>query len=306
MLSLVGRFHDKLLPIKLAAVLRLIGVTTVAVTALTVSAHACSIIATDVPNGVIDAWRQQNLPLVPRNAAFVWSSSDGNKAMPKEPVMVAFDSTYLDPVKGRVFMAIANRPGVFIAKLDEPMAPHLTIRSAGTDLTTDDYLDEAPPSTPQIVAGSVNHVESDEGCSGTTDSAACEGLTGLGVTLGAHATDDHMPPRRVAYLVYLERSAEAARTTRTPFALASLLETTNGPTLALPVGSSWVDSDAFVSVSAIDWAGNESPRSEPYQVNANGSGCAVRGSRRHRPTIAFTFAILTGLACVRRWKRRRS
>jgi hypothetical protein len=59
---------------------------------------------------------------------------------------------------------------------------------------------------------------------------------------------------------------------------------------------SWVDSDAFIAVSAIDFAGNESPRSEPYQVNARASGCAIEMHRRRPPAFAAALAILGGWA----------
>ncbi|HMJ55839.1 MAG TPA: hypothetical protein VK540_27395 [Polyangiaceae bacterium] len=168
-------------------------------------------------------------------------------------------------------------------------------------MTTGDYLDEAPPAAPQIVDSIVRPDDGGEGCGG--GAIICEGMTNLGVTLAAPAQDDHAPAGRVAYLVYLERSADAARTTRTPFALVRE-RGINATTLYVPLDESWVDSDAFVSVSAIDWAGNESPRTEPHPAHSNGVGCAVSLPGKHRPRVAIGLAMLTGLAWIRRWNRR--
>jgi hypothetical protein len=185
------------------------------------------------------------------------------------------------------------------------MPAHFVILSGVTQLTTGDYLDEAPPAAPQIVDSVVVRPgDGGEGCGGGLSD--CEGFTNLGVTLAAPAQDDHAPAGRVAYLVYLERSADAARTTRTPFALVHESGNINATTLFVPLDESWVDSDAFVSVSAIDWAGNESPRTEPRPANSGGIGCAVSLPGKHRPKVAIGLAMLTGLAWIRRWKRRRS
>ena len=62
----------------------------------------------------------------------------------------------------------------------------------------------------------------------------------------------------------------------------------------------WADADAFISVSAFDIAGNESPRSEPYQVNAAASGCAVSLHHRRSSVSVTALLALAGLAWARR------
>jgi hypothetical protein len=102
------------------------------------------------------------------------------------------------------------------------------------------------------------------------------------------------------YFVYLEKTAEEARTASTAFVLLA------GPhALSTFVDASWTDSDAFITVSAIDFAGNESPRSEPYQVNARASGCAIEMHRRRPPAVAAMLAIFSVLAWLRRQNGRR-
>jgi hypothetical protein len=299
----VRRIEDNSMSTTLAGVMRLIGAGAVIVAALTVRAHACSTPVTNLAIGVIDGWQQHDLPPIPRNAAFVWSRDDRSGTTPTEPVRVAVDSTS-QPVKGRVLWAIGNRPGTFIAKPDEPMPAHFMIQSGGIQSTTGDYLDETPPVAPRIMDSSVEHDDSGEGCAGGASS--CAGLTSLIVTLAERVKDDHVPAGRLAYFIYLEKSADAARTTHTPFAIVSELGAVNMATLVLTLDPSWADSDAFVSVSAIDWAANESPRTEPHQANASGIGCAVSLPRQHRPKLATGLAMLTGLAWARRWRRRRS
>jgi hypothetical protein len=62
----------------------------------------------------------------------------------------------------------------------------------------------------------------------------------------------------------------------------------------------WAGADAFISVSALDMAGNESPRSEPYQVNSAASGCAVSFHHRRSSVSITALLALAGLACARR------
>jgi hypothetical protein len=84
------------------------------------------------------------------------------------------------------------------------------------------------------------------------------------------------------------------------------MQTNQGPQVYAWLSNDWADSDAYVSVSALDWAANESPRTEPAQINSSGIGCAFRLPRRHRSTMAISLATLTALAWWRRATRRRN
>jgi hypothetical protein len=281
---------------------RLIGLGLLSLTALPLRAHACQTPVTDVQVGVLAAWLS-DLPEIPRNVAFVWWAGSGhNGAVPTEPVRVAVDSAS-QPIMGRVLKGIGSKTGKFIAKPDEPLSPRFEIQSGGHQFTTGDYLDEAAPAVPQVTAGRVHYDDNDGG--GCESVSSCAGLTSLIVTLAEPAKDDRAPRAAVAYAIYLEKSADAARTTPTPFALVSEMGAVNDPSLVVTLDASWADSDAFVSVAAIDWAANESPRTEPQQVNSSGSGCALRLPRSHRSTFAIALAMVTGLAWVRRRTRRR-
>jgi hypothetical protein len=287
----------------LVLVLRLIGAGALGVTALTLRAHACSVPENNLGVGVLAPW-QRDLPPIPRNVAFVAAGAEPSGALPTMPVAVAVDAMG-QPIMGRAVKGIKNRPGAFVAKLDEPLAPNFQIQSGGSQWITGDYLDEVPPEMPRITASEVHHYDEDQGGCGSGAVSSCDGMTNLNVTLAGPAKDDRAPVGGVTYAIYLEKSADAARTTPAPFALVSESGTISATTLFLSLDASWADSDAFVSVSAVDWAANESPRSEPYPANSNGSGCTVSLPRRHRPTVAVTFAMLAALAWGRRIGRRR-
>jgi hypothetical protein len=277
------------MPAKLALVLRLIGAGALGVTALTLRARACSLVFSELGPGVVAGFGPRDLPAIPRNAAFVWSRTDADAAIPAQPVVVALDPTS-QPIMGRVLIAVGNKPRTFVAKPDEPLPPHFLIQSGGDESRTGDYVDERPPETPNVINSVVRYDDGEEGCG--TSVSSCGDLTSLEVTLAAPANDDHVPVRRVPYLIYLEKTAEAARTTRTPFALVSELPTVNGTTLNVWLDRSWADSDAFVTVSAIDWAANESPRTEPLQANSGGGGCTLSLRHQHRPsTTASDFSV---------------
>jgi hypothetical protein len=193
-----------------------------------------------------------------------------------------------------------NSAGLFIAKADELFAPNrllLGFAHVSTGAwTTGDYVDDQPPTTPVLTSGAVTHHEGETACA----SNSCGDYDYLNFSIALPVTDDHTPAEVLIYAVYLEKTAEEARTAGTAFVLLA------GPSaLGTFVDASWVDSDAFIAVSAIDFAGNESPRSEPYQVNARASGCAIEMHRRRPPAFAAALAILGGLAWARRRTRRR-
>ena len=60
--------RDKSMRTKLAPVLWLVGVGVVSVTALTLRAHACQYVRTNLEDGVTDGWRQRDLPPIPRSS----------------------------------------------------------------------------------------------------------------------------------------------------------------------------------------------------------------------------------------------
>jgi hypothetical protein len=186
--------------------------------------------------------------------------------------------------------------GLYIAKPDELLAPNRMLIGIGNTgmagYTTGDYVDEQPPAAPVLTSGAITHHDGETACT----SNSCGEYDYLNFSLAPRAQDDHT--ESVTYAVYLERSAEEARTATTAFALLT------GGYMGTFVDAAWVDSDAFIAVSAIDFAGNESPRSEPLQISGSG-GCAIQTRRHHRPVVGIALLACGILAWVRRRTRRR-
>jgi hypothetical protein len=198
---------------------------------------------------------------------------------------------------------------MFIAKSDEllPLNGEITISDGGatTGFTVGDYVDDAPPETPRIAGGSIEHLDGASGCDKEDDGCGNGPSTYLQFAIAEHAKDDHTAVQRVSYAVYLERSAGEARAATMPFLLLhSPVVFGDGPlSQIISLSHDWADADAFISVSALDMAGNESPRTEPYQVNAAESGCAVSLHRRRSSVSVIALLALAGLAWARRGAR---
>jgi hypothetical protein len=225
-------------------------------------------------------------------------------ADPGAAVVLATDAVTHEPVTGHLVRRIATASGYFpkaaglyIAKPDELLAPNRMLIGIGNarmgGYTTGDHVDEHPPAAPVLTSGAITHHDGDTAC--TSDS--CGEYDYLNFSLAPSIKDDHTPTEILTYAVYLERSAEQARTASTAFALLT------GHTGTF-VDASWIDSDAFIAVSAIDSAGNESPRSEPLRVSGSG-GCAIQTHRHHRPVVGIALFAFGILAWVRRRTRRR-
>ena len=250
---------------------------------------------------------------VPRNVAFLWAGQEG-AAVPVDPVGVGIDSVERTAIRARVGRRITKQSvfttqlsALFIAKADEPLAPGLSFFAPigeSRSYTTGDYIDDQPSAAPGIVSGEIQHYDGPSGCS---EADSCTGpSTTLIITFDAPPMDDHTPSELLTYAIYLEKSADEARTAPTPFGLfARPLLTDGNHMLITSIEPSWLDSDAFVTLSVLDLAGNESARSEPWQVGREGSGCAIKTRSRHRPVVASTLALLAVLGWARRRTRRR-
>jgi hypothetical protein len=228
--------------------------------------------------------------------------------------MVAYDVEAHAQILARVERRIAKmtfatpKPStLYIAKTAEPLPSHLTLAlgtASGPKVTTGDYIDDQPPSVPRVVSGAVTH---SEGGSTACSQSSCGDSDSLNLSIVGPSSDDHTPAALVTYAIYLEKSAEEARTTPTPFVLlkAPPAPSAGGYGLHVFVDASWTDSDAYIAVSALDLAGNESARCEPFQVNASGVGCAMQTRRRHPPLVSMALAATAVLAWARRRARRR-
>ena len=270
-------------------------------------AAACTFFISFVSGNQIVGARGQDYPPVPRNAAFLWTSFAG-EAPPSDAFAVATDATSHAPIMGRVMRPIYSASEhslgllypTFIVKTDELLPPGRPVSPVDNVLrpvyATGDYVDETPPKAPEIVDALIQH----QAAGGT-----CPATTGLGVTLAGPVTDDHTPSGLLAYAIYLEKTAAEAISAKTAFALiAQMSPATNPEQLHVFVAHAWKDAQAFVAVSAIDFAGNESQRSNVFEISGGGAadGCACQMQQRRDPTIAVVLPLLMMVA----WARRRT
>jgi hypothetical protein len=289
--------------------------TLLGATGLSRPVHACSVIANWVEGPCLGTRSRTDGP-IPRNAAFLWKGSQ----QPASEVALAFDPGTQMRIMGHVVRRIVERSrdsvatptSLFMAKPDEllPLNSDITVSDGRTttSVTVGDYVDDAAPETPRITSGSIQHIEGPSGCDKEEDSCGSGPWTDLQFTIAEHANDDHTPAERATYAIYLERSAAEARAATMPFVLLrSPMLLSDGSLLhAISVDHDWADADAFISVSALDMAGNESPRTEPYRVNAATNGCAVSLHRRRSSVSVAVLLGLVGLAWARRRKGARA
>jgi hypothetical protein len=249
---------------------------------------------------------------IPRNVGFLWSSWEGAKP-PADSFAMAFDATNRTTIQGRVVKRIAkiapeSTVGAFLLKTDEPLPAGIELTVAPFKIPgtykTGDYVDDQAPAAPRVTSGAITHYDLSSGCGAETETCGSSEYNYLSFDIAELVADDHAPANGVTYAVYLERTAEEARTASTALVLFGR---SNGAPLTFGtyVDASWEGEDAFITVSALDAAANESPRSEPFQVSRSEGGCAIRLQRAHRPTIATLFAALAVLGWARRRRRRR-
>lgn len=200
-------------------------------------------------------------------------------------------------------LAIERLPelGGLLSRVVELLPAGEWVDSANGSALVVDIVDVTPPTAPVVEGGAFEIVESDAGCFGSSD---CDGERAkLSVDI-APATDDATPAERLSYAVFLGTTrAEAEAATIPDDIYTRDFE-----------GTVWRDSqrregdtDIWVSVAAIDLAGNVGPRSEPMQIHSVDDGCAVHpiGGRTQTP-IAVSIAIAILIARARRRCRRSS
>jgi len=293
-----------------ALLLALVGA--LGLTAFPRPAAACRFLISFVEGNQIVGARAERYPPVPRNAAFLWSSVSGG-APPSDAFAVATDATSNALIMGHVVRPIynASEPSVglllptFIVKTGELLPPGRPVSPVDKVLpvyTTGDYVDETSPTAPEIVDGLIQHQ------AGEAAGGPCPATTGLAVTLAGPVTDDHTPSGLLAYAVYLEKTAIEAASAKTAFALIQMSSATNPEQLHAFVAHAWKDAPAYLAVSAIDFAGNESQRSNVFEISRGGAtnGCACQMQQRRASTIAVVLPLLMMVAWARRWTRQSS
>ncbi len=257
--------------------------------------EACSFAPSHAGPGVISK-RTYDLPPLPRNVAFLWQQ--GYEPAPPEGVTVA-ESADGQAIVAHTTLDVPTQNGAYLVRLSEPLPPNSAFSvfrygSLAEQYRTGDYLDETPPEQPSIASGTLSFHDGTPGC-GAQDS--CGDYTFLSFDLERLVSDDHALAEDMVYALYFGESEGDVRNATTPYAY--LMD------FRLNVDDAWMDKDAFIAVAALDHAGNESARSEPYRVNAgsDGEGCSVE-RRSTRKVSGTLFLLAFGFALLRRVRRR--
>jgi hypothetical protein len=258
-------------------------------------AEACSFVSGDAGVGVVSKL-PYDLPPLPRNVAFFWQQSPVGSPVPAEGVTVA------QGPDGEAILAYAaldapSRNRLYLVRPSEPLPANSAFSvyrygSLVEQYRTSDYLDETPPERPSIATGALIFHDGTQGCG----QDSCGDYTSLSFELERPVSDDRALAENMVYALYFGESEAEVRTASTPYAFVW--------GFGLNVDNTWMDRDAFIAVSALDHAGNESARSEPFRVNAGSDGgCSVQ-SRSTRRVSGTLFLLAFGFALLRRARRR--
>ena len=200
-------------------------------------------------------------------------------------------SLQVEQLAGEYPMGRSRRGQLYV--LTEPVPPGTT----ASGMVIGDYMDDQAPTAPQTLSGSIEFNE--DGC-GTS---SCGEYTELRVAIEP-ASDDHAPPLALVYAVYLATSKAKAATAPVPEILLEVSEF-GDPSLWTLLDDKWSDSEAWLSISALDAAGNESPRTEPIRVNSESGGCTLGTRRRGGGFQLAAFVLAACAAVMRRVAKRR-
>jgi hypothetical protein len=250
------------------------------------------------------------MPPLPRNAAFIHPVYEED--VPRDAIAFADDTTHGRVITGRLTKwiygdspaSVSGFPRTFLIQADELLAPGATVVPRGQQdppiQTVGEYVDEQPPTAP-VIGNAQLHVE-------TADNM-CDIRASLAFDVTGAPTDDHAPSHQLAYAVYLGKSAIEASTAPRAFVVGrpeppetriSILSFTKEP---------WKDRPTYVAVSAMDFAGNESARSNAIAIDGDDAGpssCAIRRAGARASGAAIYALALALLAQMRRRKRNRS
>ena len=258
------------------------------------SASACDFANPDASPGVLASGTE--LPALPRNVAFVWQQIPVGSPLPEPGVAVA-QRPDGEAVLAQPLLDGPSRNGSYLVRPRAPLPEGTSFSvyrygQAAEQYRTGDYLDDTPPERPEVRSGALSFHDGSEGCA----ESSCGDFTSLSFELERRVSDDHARPNDIVYALYLGESEAKVRAGGTPYAY--LLD------FSLNVDDGWIDEDAFIAVSALDHAGNESERSEPFRVNAaSDEGCSIR-SRSSRKVSGSLFLLALAFALLRRVRRR--
>ena len=203
----------------------------------------------------------------------LWDGEQGVEA-PRN-VAVVHNPELLDiSSRPRTTVPVVAHPVEGLWRPETPLPPGTPLESIDQTVITTDVIDTEPPSAIEILSISTG------GPCGMLDVEAAK-----------PPSDDYTPGNRLAFAVYAGATrAEAMESA----SRKKLLNNSFG--YMYPVGSRWV------SISVLDQAGNESPRSEAVEVIDANSGCAASGPG-HSTSGG---ALLAFVLCLFAAKRRRA
>jgi hypothetical protein len=173
----------------------------------------------------------------------------------------------------------------------QPLEPGRSYIFDGLELRVGDFVDAAAPSAPEVRQAELEVTEYDEGCG----SSSCGERMVVASAQLQGAADDRTPSEHLTYAIYFGSTAEAARTASEPERF-SLLE--NGRAWFF-ADDAWADRDVYLSVATLDFAGNQSERTEPIRIHTAPAGCEIAHARVGE--LAWIAAAL--LACAVRARR---
>jgi hypothetical protein len=214
---------------------------------------------------------------LPRNVAFAFWQGRG--------VPELLDGT--QPVE---LLPLGPEPGPGYSGLvapAEPLEPGRTY-TFGSDaaFAVGDFTDDQAPSPPVIERADMA-VEEDPACGAS--SCGTSALVSVALQRG---DDDHTPPEHLTYALYLGSSEGRARSAPRPERFGLMVQPAD---VSFFADEGWIEDDVWLSVASVDFAGNESERTDPVQVHAGSSACRA-GGRARLASFGWVLAVLAGLA----------
>lgn len=262
-------------------------------------AHACSVLGPETPTEIIPGLRAVNpqvgdagsgLPLVPRNVAvFPRLHVDDTPSVVADGTIVALRSLPA-PIAGITFFqslhtAVDPLPVGAEIQADPSAAPVAVVG---------DYTDTTAPEQLRVARGHLS--VSSSGCG---EESSCDDIAFIDVELDP-PSDDHTPSDNLVYAVFLGGTAAEVRDAAEP---TQILLTTGGA-ISLPRTVN-PERNLFITIVAIDFAGNVSARSNPFQVH-KADGCAIaQVDRASLTTWGLVALVVIGVTRHRRGNRRR-
>jgi hypothetical protein len=214
---------------------------------------------------------------LPRNVAFAFWQSHGVPELLEGSEPVELVPLGPEPTPGHSGLVTPS----------DPLVPGRTY-TFGTDtpFAVGDFIDDQAPSPP-VIHGADMAVEEDPACG----ASSCGTFAVVSVAL-QRGDDDRTPPEHLTYALYLGSSEGRARSAQRPERFGLMVQEAD---VSFFADDRWIENDVWLSVASVDFAGNESERTEPVQIHAGSSGCHA-GGRARLASFGWVLAALAGIA----------